>query len=63
MASFRYSVILLLATALYANDPDGTTPLHYAVRSQNAAQVRTLLAKNMPADAQNRYGVIRTVGN
>lgn len=57
MALSRCSALLLLATALYATDPDGTTELHYAVRSQNTAQVRALLAKKAPVDAQNRYGV------
>lgn len=42
---------------MYANDPDGTTPLHYAVRNQDLKEVRRLLAENIPADAQNRYGV------
>jgi ankyrin repeat protein len=51
------SILLLLAVALHAADPDGTTPLHYAVRNQDAAAVRALLAKNVPADAPNRYGV------
>jgi uncharacterized protein len=57
MASFRFSLLLLLSAALYANEPDGTTPLHYAVRSQDVAAVRTLLAKHTPADTENRYGV------
>ena len=57
MALFRFSLFLLVAAGLYANDPDGTTPLHYAVRSQDEAAVRTLLAENVPIDAQNRYGV------
>lgn len=57
MALSRCSALLLVATALYATDPDGTTDLHYAVRSQDAAQVRALLANKAPADAQNRYGV------
>jgi len=56
MALFRFS-LLLLASALFANDPDGTTPLHYAVRNQDVATVRKLLAEKVPADAQNRYGV------
>ena len=58
MVSFRSSALLLaLAAALYANDPDGTTPLHYAVRNQDVEAVKALLAKHVPADAQNRYGV------
>lgn len=47
----------LLATALFAADPDGTTPLHYAARNQDMAAVKKLLAAKAPADAPNRYGV------
>jgi ankyrin repeat protein len=64
MASFRCSLALLVAAAclsrvaaLHASQPDGTTPLHYAVRRQDVAAVRKLLAAHAPADAQNRYGV------
>lgn len=57
MRLFRCSLLLLLAAGLYANDPDGTTPLHYAVRNQDVAAVRKLLAEKAPADAANRYGV------
>jgi uncharacterized protein len=57
MVSFRFSALLLVAAALYAGEPDGTTPLHNAVRSQNTAAVRQLLAAHAAADAQNRYGV------
>ncbi|HEY4361347.1 MAG TPA: ankyrin repeat domain-containing protein [Bryobacteraceae bacterium] len=47
----------LLSCALRANDPDGTTPLHYAVRRQDVAAVRQMLAQHVPCDAANRYGV------
>lgn len=57
MGSFRFSALFLAAATLYANDPDGTTPLHYAVRNQDVAAVKTLLAKNSAVDASNRYGV------
>jgi ankyrin repeat protein len=57
MALFRCSALLLLAAALYGDDPDGTTPLHYAVRDQDVAQVRAMLAKRAEPDAANRYGV------
>jgi ankyrin repeat protein len=55
----KIRVGLLLAASLVAsgNDPDGTTPLHYAARNRDAAQVRKLLASGIPADAENRYGV------
>ena len=57
MALSRYSALLLLAASVFANDPDGTTPLHYAVRNQRVAEVRKLIAEKSPVDAQNRYGV------
>ena len=57
MVLFRCSALLLLAAALRANEPDGTTPLHLAVRNQDLAGVRALLARRVPADVQNRYGV------
>src|ERR1019366_1154852 len=57
MALFRFSVFLLLVPALCANDPDGTTPLHYAARNRNLPEVRALLAKHAQPDAANRYGV------
>jgi ankyrin repeat protein len=57
MALFRYSALLFFAASLFGNDPDGTTPLHYAVRNQKVAEVRKLLAEKSPVDAQNRYGV------
>jgi ankyrin repeat protein len=56
MVLFRFSA-LLLAAALYASEPDGATPLHYAARNQDLGTVRTLLAAHAAADAQNRYGV------
>ena len=57
MVSLRSSLVLLVASLAWANDPDGTTPLHYAVRNQELAQVRKLIAENAPVDAVNRYGV------
>lgn len=57
MALFRSSVWLLFAASLFANDPDGTTPLHYAVRNQDAAAVKRLLSDKSLANAENRYGV------
>jgi ankyrin repeat protein len=49
--------VLLLNVCLLANDPDGTTPLHYAVRRQDVAAVRQMLAQHASCDAANRYGV------
>jgi ankyrin repeat protein len=57
MALSRYSAGLLFALSLFANDSDGTTPLHYAVRNQDVAAVKKLLADHAPAEAANRYGV------
>lgn len=57
MALYRYSVLLLFAASLFANDPDGTTLLHYAVRNQDVAAVRRLLAEHAAPNAANRYGV------
>jgi ankyrin repeat protein len=39
------------------NNADGTTPLHWAVRSDNQAAVRQLLATGANVNAANRYGV------
>jgi ankyrin repeat protein len=49
--------VLLLNVCLLANDPDGTTPLHYAVRRQDVTTVRQMLAQHVACDAANRYGV------
>lgn len=49
--------LLLFPVGLLANDPDGTTPLHYAVRRQDVAAVRQMLAQHAASDAANRYGV------
>jgi ankyrin repeat protein len=57
MALSRFSVFLICAAALFGDDPDGTTPLHYAVRNQDVGQVGRLLAQHAPPDAPNRYGV------
>jgi uncharacterized protein len=59
MAFFRSRLLYLglLGSALLANDPDGTTPLHYAVRRQDVAAVRQILAQHVAIDAANRYGV------
>ncbi len=47
----------LFAGAAFANDPDGTTPLHYAARTGDIATVQSLLKSGAKADAANRYGV------
>ena len=40
-----------------AVDPDGTTPLHWAVRAGDVSQVKQLLRDGADARAANRYGV------
>jgi ankyrin repeat protein len=40
-----------------AAEPDGTTPLHHAVRAADVAEVRRLLREGADAKAANRYGV------
>jgi uncharacterized protein len=59
MRFFRCSLALaLLGASAFADDPDGTTPLHYAARNQDVAQVKSLLAaRKIAVDAANRYGV------
>jgi ankyrin repeat protein len=47
----------LAACPTYAADPDGTTPLHWAVRDDDIAKVRTLLKAGANPNAANRYGV------
>ncbi len=52
---------LLLAalpfTLTAADDPDGTTPLHWAVRSNDLDAAQRLLHAGANPDAANRYGV------
>jgi ankyrin repeat protein len=53
---------LLLAVSCFAADvnapePDGTTPLHWAVRADDLAKVNKLLTAGADAKAANRYGV------
>jgi len=40
-----------------AAEPDGTTPLHWAVRADDLAKVNKLLAEGADAKAANRYGI------
>ena len=50
---------LFLAPLLFsqATDPDGTTPLHWAVRANDVDAVQRLLRSGANPDAANRYGV------
>ena len=43
--------------AVKATEPDGTTPLHWAVRSDDLETSKALLAAGASASAANRYGV------
>src|ERR1700687_4661692 len=52
---------LLLAalpfTLTAADDPDGTTPLHWAVRANDLDSAQSLLRAGANPDAANRYGI------
>ena len=50
-------VAMLGAADTRSADPDGTTPLHWAVRAGDADTVRRLLREGANATAANRYGV------
>jgi ankyrin repeat protein len=57
----RLACVLLaftaFATAGHADDADGTTALHWAVRADDIDQARALLRAGAQARAANRYGV------
>src|SRR5262249_44607975 len=59
MGCFRRVLLPLLAAAFAfaADDPDGTTPLHWAVRSDDLKSVQSLLHSGANPNAANRYGV------
>jgi ankyrin repeat protein len=50
-------LLVLVAVACFAAEPDGTTPLHWAVRANDLGAVNKLLAAGADAKAANRYGV------
>jgi ankyrin repeat protein len=47
----------LLVIGALAAEPDGTTPLHWAVRADDLKQVQSLLRSGANVNAQNRYGI------
>jgi ankyrin repeat protein len=51
------TLIAVLVIGAFAADPDGTTPLHWAVRSDDLKQVQALLRGGANVNAANRYGV------
>jgi ankyrin repeat protein len=61
MACSKASLLALLAAAAAVaqaqSDPGGTTPLHWAARSGDTAEVAKLLAAGADPGAANRYGV------
>ena len=57
MRAFRFLGWILPLCWLWAAEPDGTTPLHWAARRDDAAAVEHLLKTGADANATNRYGV------
>ena len=61
MGYFRTFIIVLMLAGLpgasQAPEPDGTTPLHWAVRSDDLAAAQRLLRAGANPGAANRYGV------
>lgn len=58
MVSSKWLLLAAFPFALTAaDDPDGTTPLHWAVRANDVDTVQRLLRSGANPDAANRYGV------
>ncbi|HYV61408.1 MAG TPA: ankyrin repeat domain-containing protein, partial [Bryobacteraceae bacterium] len=58
MSCSRWLLLAGLALTLTAaDDPDGTTPLHWAVRANDVTATQRLLRSGANPDAANRYGV------
>jgi ankyrin repeat protein len=54
---FSIFAVCCFAADINAPEPDGTTPLHWAVRADDLAKVNQLLAAGADVKAANRYGV------
>jgi len=58
MSCSRWLLLAALSfTLTAADDPDGTTPLHWAVRANDLDAAQRLLHSGANPDAANRYGV------
>jgi len=58
MISSKWLLLAALAfTLTAADDPDGTTPLHWAVRANDVDAAQRLIRAGANPDAANRYGV------
>lgn len=57
LAVLVLGLVTVAAAGRGETDPDGTTPLHWAVRDGNLAEVRRLLRAGADAKATNRYGI------
>lgn len=57
MRALRFLGLILTVCRLWAADPDGTTPLHWAAHRDDVAAVERLLKTGADSNATNRYGV------
>jgi ankyrin repeat protein len=57
LGSILLFAVACLGADVNAAEPDGTTPLHWAVRADDLAKVNKLLAEGADAKAANRYGI------
>src|SRR5215470_14905194 len=65
LTSAALLTLILLATSALAEEredinavaPDGTTPLHWAVRADDLQKVATLIGAGAKVNASDRYGI------